>query len=315
MAAAYLDDLDRRIVGALQVNGRASWRRIADALGESFSTVTRRGNALISSGAVRVATLPLGMSTHVVYLDCLPGDIDDVASSLAADHRAVFVYRLGGSPSIVAEITAPESELAQFTRDIADAHAAIRSVHVAPVLRYFQTVAGWRPPVLTDAEVQALDLDAPPENVGPSGEFDEPDATIVRALARDGRIALTTIAEEAGIPESTARRRVDHLFTTGRLHTRIVIEPASLGLPVEALLWIQANPAVTVEVGEMLAKLPSVRYAALVMGRDALVVNITMSSFTELAQLLTGSDWVPRVSAVHSELVLASYKRSGVLTR
>jgi DNA-binding Lrp family transcriptional regulator len=43
-----LDELDRRIVGALQIDGRASWRRIAEVLGEPERTIARRGSALAS---------------------------------------------------------------------------------------------------------------------------------------------------------------------------------------------------------------------------------------------------------------------------
>lgn len=310
-----LDDLDRRIVGALQVNGRASWRRIADALGESFSTVTRRGNALIATGAVRIATLISISSTHVVYVDAEPRHIDAVARTLAEDSRSVFVYRLGGTPSVVAEINVDVAHLADFPQQLALAHDGIRSVYVEPVLRYFQTVAGWRPPVLTEAEVAALDPQLPPESLGATKLFDEPDATIIRALGRDGRTPLNIIAEQAGIPETTARRRVDSMFNAGLVHTRVVIEPARLGLPVEAVLWIQANPAVLVEVGAALASVPAVRYAALVMGGASLVVDVTMASFGELQELLTDNEWASRVLSVRSELVLASYKRSGVTTR
>ncbi|MGV9713640.1 Lrp/AsnC family transcriptional regulator [Gordonia sp. NPDC003424] len=309
-----LDDLDRRIVGALQVNGRASWRRIAEALGESFSTVTRRGNALISSGAVRVATLISISSTHVVYVDAEPRHIDAVAHALAADSHSVFVYRLGGTPTIVAEINMDVANLADFSQQLAMAHDGVRSVHVEPVLRYFQTVAGWRPPVLTDAEVEALDPHHPPEALGAARVFGDPDAAIIRALGRDGRTPLNVIADDAGIPETTARRRVDSLFSAGLVHTRVVIEPARLGLPVEAMLWIQANPAVLVEVGQALEALPAVRYAALVMGGASLIVDVTLRSFGELQQLLIENEWASRVLSVRSELVLASYKRSGITT-
>lgn len=315
MPADRLDELDRRIVGALQVDGRASFRRIADVLGESFSTVTRRGNALISGGAVRVATLVSGLPTHIVYVDAAPLDIDDVARSLAADPCVVFVFHLGGSPALVAEIGIEEGHLAEFTHDLAARHGGIRSVRVAPVLHYFQTVAGWRPPVLTDDEVAGLEPGLPPETLGTGPHFDEPDATIVAELGRDGRTPISVIAERAGIPESTARRRVDALFRSGLVRTRVVIEPARLGLPVEAMLWIQANPAVTMEIGELLAAVPTVRYAALVMGTESLIVDVTMPSFGDLQTLLTHNDWVSRVTSVHSELVLESYKRSGVVTR
>lgn len=49
-----LDELDKRVVGALQVDDRASWRRIADVIGAPERTVARRGARLLSTGSVVV---------------------------------------------------------------------------------------------------------------------------------------------------------------------------------------------------------------------------------------------------------------------
>ena len=67
-----LDELDRRIVGALQVDGRASWRRIAEVLDAPFSTVNRRGTALLASGAVRVVALPRYSQTAIIEVTTVP---------------------------------------------------------------------------------------------------------------------------------------------------------------------------------------------------------------------------------------------------
>ncbi|NBH12348.1 AsnC family protein, partial [Amycolatopsis sp. SID8362] len=47
-------ELDRRIVAALQLNGRASWGAIARHVGASESTVLRRAAQLTDSGRLRV---------------------------------------------------------------------------------------------------------------------------------------------------------------------------------------------------------------------------------------------------------------------
>ena len=52
-----LDPLDRAIAVALQVNGRqASWRAIARCLDTPERTVTRRGQAMLDTGVVKVST-------------------------------------------------------------------------------------------------------------------------------------------------------------------------------------------------------------------------------------------------------------------
>ena len=54
--AQTLDALDRQIAVALQVNGRALWRAIARCLDAPERTVTRRGQAMLDSGVVKVST-------------------------------------------------------------------------------------------------------------------------------------------------------------------------------------------------------------------------------------------------------------------
>jgi DNA-binding Lrp family transcriptional regulator len=54
-----LDDLELRIATALQVDPRASWRRIAAVLGEPERTVARRGNDLIESRLVNIVGIRL----------------------------------------------------------------------------------------------------------------------------------------------------------------------------------------------------------------------------------------------------------------
>ena len=52
-----LSDLHLRIIAALQVDGRAPWSRIADALGEPERTVARYGVELLERGVVTVAAV------------------------------------------------------------------------------------------------------------------------------------------------------------------------------------------------------------------------------------------------------------------
>ena len=53
-----LDRLDRQLIYALQIDGRASFRRLAEVLGASEQTVARRYRRLREAGAIRVIVLP-----------------------------------------------------------------------------------------------------------------------------------------------------------------------------------------------------------------------------------------------------------------
>ncbi|MGW3473659.1 Lrp/AsnC family transcriptional regulator, partial [Saccharopolyspora sp. NPDC000995] len=71
-------ELDRRIVAALQLNGRAPWGAVAKHVGASESTVLRRAEKLTESGRLRIIgvvdVLRCGLGVPVLTrLRCRPG--------------------------------------------------------------------------------------------------------------------------------------------------------------------------------------------------------------------------------------------------
>ena len=102
-----LDDLDRKIVVLLQQDGRASWTAIAEAVGSSVATVSRRGQQLLTRGAVRVAVVPaLGSagpeSTFLVRITCRTGTAIRTAGELAALDDVRFLSLVTGDCDILA---------------------------------------------------------------------------------------------------------------------------------------------------------------------------------------------------------------------
>jgi Lrp/AsnC family transcriptional regulator, regulator for asnA, asnC and gidA len=79
-----IDDLDRRLIEALQANGREPFRRIAEQLGVAEGTVRTRYERLVADGVVQVTgvTNPL---------------------SLGFEAAAMIGVRTAGAPETVAE--------------------------------------------------------------------------------------------------------------------------------------------------------------------------------------------------------------------
>ncbi|MER7396089.1 Lrp/AsnC family transcriptional regulator [Streptomyces sp. NPDC000151] len=310
------DALDRRIIAALQIDGRASWRRIAAALGEPERTVARRGLHLLGSGQVTVTGLVARGETAIVRLGCPPGTARDAALAMADRAGTVFSYVLSGPPDCVAEVQCPPGRLATLMLDEAPAVPGLTAQHVSPVLRYLRTVHDWRPGILDEAEAAALSrFPARPEQASaPAEELGPEERRIVEALAEDGRRTHEELAALAGVSEATARRRVEALTRSGAVSIRAAVEPALLGLPVEALLWIRTRPDAVEAVGRLLTESPLVRYAAVVMGEHQLLVDVTQPSMTALHAFLTEGPWVRHVEAVSSHLVVAALKRSATPT-
>jgi DNA-binding Lrp family transcriptional regulator len=310
-----LTDLDRRIIGALQVNGRCSWRHMAEVLGESERTVTRRGTALLEARIVRVTGLGGSNSAVLGRFTCAVGSVRTTATALAQRPDCVFAYALTGGIDCCAEIRVSDAALPALVLDELPATVGLVKASIDPELRIFRSVRQWRPGLLTEAEVAALA--APPWDVQQPGASEksrltQTDRAIVRHLRSDGRATAAELARTAGVTEATVRRRLDWMQSNGELWTRAVVEPALLGFPVEAMLWIQVAPHRLEKVAAGIQESPAVRWAVAIGGEYDLAVNLAMPDQASLYTMLTSAPWVVDVQKIETSIVLQAMKRSGV---
>jgi Lrp/AsnC family transcriptional regulator for asnA, asnC and gidA len=117
--ARRVDDLDRRIIEALQENGRESFRRIASLLGVSEATVRARYARLTSEGILQVVavTNPLGLGFDQALIGVkTSGAPDTVADEIARWPEADYVVVTAGQFDLVVEVvTADRRELLDLT--------------------------------------------------------------------------------------------------------------------------------------------------------------------------------------------------------
>ncbi|MEW9551126.1 AsnC family transcriptional regulator [Nonomuraea sp. NPDC050783] len=108
--SGMLDGLDRAVVHALQLDGRAPFSRIAGVLGVSEHTVARRYRAMRSRGLLRVVGVPdggrLGHTAWSVRLTCAPDAAGPVAEALARREDTAWVRLLSGGTEIACGIRA-----------------------------------------------------------------------------------------------------------------------------------------------------------------------------------------------------------------
>lgn len=313
--ARPLDALDRRIVGALQIDGRASWRTIAEVLDEPERTITRRGNRLLESGVVRVVGKHIRGNGVIVRAKCAPGMARVTAQALAARPDTIFTYLLTGTWSCVAELFCPPGQIGRLVADDLPGTPGMLSCVTTPATRYYKTVHDWQPALLTEAEAAKLKAPAVPEV--PIDAVDTPrdrtDDALLKALAEDGRRTFDQLAQIAGVSETTARRRVEALRNEGRTLIRAVVAPAHVGLPVEALLWLRVAPKAVHEVGTVLAKSANVRGVSTLLGEYQILSDVTMPSVDALHEFVTCAGWSDMVLGMENSLVVDAPKRSGLV--
>ncbi|MBI4199417.1 MAG: Lrp/AsnC family transcriptional regulator [Chloroflexi bacterium] len=117
-----MDELDRKIIALLQVNGRASNARIAREVGVSEGTVRRRLRRLVQDGIIQIAAIPdpekVGYRTvALIGVQADPDRLDEVADHLAQLPEAQYVALTTGTFDIFVGVALPNPEaLGTFLR-------------------------------------------------------------------------------------------------------------------------------------------------------------------------------------------------------
>ncbi|WP_461142614.1 Lrp/AsnC family transcriptional regulator [Spelaeicoccus albus] len=319
-----VDLLDRRLLHALRIDGRASWNRLGQVLGSSDRTVARRWARLRASGLARVvgATDPqvLAETQWHLRVRVAPGKVVAIGEALARRPDTSWVRIVSGGAEIVWAVrahTAADADqlmLDTLPRSSVREVTAQSQIHVYAegAARLLQQLAP-----LTDDELAALSPVAessplppePPPTPGPVTELDEVDRRLLAALQTDGRASVARLAAISGAAASTVRRRVDQLRRDGVLTLHVEIDPGALGRHVLTLLWIRTAPADLERTGMALADHPEIGFAAATTGRTSLYASVFTRDTAALYDYLTHRlAELPAVVDVESTSVLRSLK-------
>ncbi|WP_405436842.1 Lrp/AsnC family transcriptional regulator [Streptomyces anulatus] len=333
MESVTLDALDRRLVHALQLDGRLPFSRIAAAVGVPERTVARRYHRLRSRLALRVVGLVdgrrTGMLDWIVRVRCAPEAVETLAVLLARRDDTSWIAPLVGGTELTCMIRTPppgDDGRRPFFEQLART-AGVREVRAACVLRPVAGVGGWagRMDALGEAE-QCLLLPPRPAPTAPAHPADPTDQTealpvlspadsaLLRALAQDGRADLRQLASASGCSESTVRRRIGQLRDSGVLAFEVEIDPALFGYPIEALLWLDVPPAGLRTVAEGLAGHRQVAFAALTTGPSSVFVMVECRSVSGLHAYVTDElAALHGITRIESAVTQRRTKRAGPL--
>ncbi|WP_416403282.1 Lrp/AsnC family transcriptional regulator [Arthrobacter sp. LFS091] len=314
---AVFDALERQIVAALQLDPRCPWRKMAAVLGEAERTVARRGSQLLESGAVAVVGIRPRPAVVLVEMRCLPGTVRAAANALSQRGDTTFVYTTTGTGDCVAEVLTETGRMGDVLSDELPSTIGLRDSTSYPVLRYFRTIRGWRPEVLPADKAEALRSNLAQDSgiLVRQQHMSRQDNELIDALCADGRMSFEALGRRVGVSEATARRRSEWLLTNNQVHVRAIVEPASFGLAVEALLWIRASPQHVERVGKSLAELPTVRYAAAIAGNYQIMADVTVEDMSSLYRFITDSEWAQEATGVDVSILLDARKRGGRVMR
>ncbi|MGP9529218.1 Lrp/AsnC family transcriptional regulator [Glutamicibacter sp. AOP5-A2-18] len=306
-----LGEVERRIVVALQVDGRATWRKIAKVIGEPERTVARYGSALLDEGKVKVAAIAHRKAAVIASLKCAPGTIPVAIEAISQRSDTSFTYMVTGESDVVSELHY-DGGLEDILTLQLPATPGLSSIQIYPILKYFKTVRAWRAGSLSDAQEAALTPSVGGELTtwNPADGMTDIDRLIVEVLRNNGRASIDSISRQVRMSETSVSRRVDALLRGEHISIRTLVDPALMGFQVEALLRIQVSPASVDADGNKLKTLPQVRYVAAVAGDAQLLVEVTVASQRDLYEFIAATDWGEMVQ-LRTSMVLGARKRGG----
>lgn len=280
-----LDPLDRQLLHALQVNGRAGFGLLGRVLDVSDRTVARRYARLSSAAALRVHAVTdphlRGETQWYVRVRATPDAALPVAQAMARRSDTSWVRLISGGTEIVCAARSRTSadpgalllgSLRRTARILDMSAQSELHVHARGVRRLLEESGPLR-----DDQRSALRRNvAAPAEVSDRRpvRLDDTDRALLSALHRDGRATVDELATTCRTPPTTVRRRLEQLQANRVLRFDLDIDPRALGLAVHTLLWVNVAPTDLHATGAALATHPEVAFAAATTGRTNLYASV-----------------------------------------
>ncbi|MCV0403625.1 MAG: Lrp/AsnC family transcriptional regulator [Chloroflexi bacterium] len=144
-----LDDLDKRIIGALQLDGRRPYAQIGRELKVPEATVRQRAERLIGRGVVQIVgvTDPLAMGFQqpaLIGLKVEAGRLNEIAERIAELDEVTYLVITAGRYDLVCEVVCEDNDhlLRMLTDQLADIDG-IRSTETLVELRFVKESYQW----------------------------------------------------------------------------------------------------------------------------------------------------------------------------
>ncbi|MDX3527169.1 AsnC family transcriptional regulator [Streptomyces sp. ID05-39B] len=294
MESDIFDELDLKLLCALEIDGRASFSRLGAVLGVSDQTVARRYRRLCAEAGLRVVALRdaerLGQDQWMLRLRCVPDSATVIADALARRHDTNWIGLGSGGTEIVC-MTRPRSPgdhddllLGRLPRT-----PSVVEIRAQQILhRFYGGPSGWlRKFAVLDDDVTAALLPRHEPPAGPA-RIDPEDEALLAVLERDGRAGHPALQRATGRSESAVKRRLAALLASGAVYIDVEYRSEIFGFPLVAALWITTTPAALHTVGEALAGHEEVAYAAATAGPSHIVVTTVVRDTAGLYAYLSG---------------------------
>ncbi|MGV8875746.1 MAG: Lrp/AsnC family transcriptional regulator [Rhodococcus sp. (in: high G+C Gram-positive bacteria)] len=325
--SAVLDDVDLALINCLQINPRASWRTVGDAIKVDPVTVARRWQRLHASGSAWVSARATGYGRPesclaFVEVDCTTSRTLAVAEQLSLWPQVLSVEHTSspGDLTLLVQVRDMAFLSSFLLRSLASVSGIITSrAHL--VTEVFAIGDDWKLQVLDAAQRSAM-TDRParykyaPTDQNQHGKvFDSVDRQLVLRLGADGRSSLAELAAGLAISESTVRRRLGDLTARNQIVFRCDVSFHLSGWPLVTWIWGYVDPTDRSTIRALVERIRGTRVCMRISGgRANILLAIAARSLRDIS--LTDvqlAHEAPGLVLLNRSVVLRSMKRAGRL--
>lgn len=133
-------------------------------------------------------------------------------------------------------------------------------------------------------------------------KIDAIDEHILSILTRDARISNREIARLVGLSDTSVRKRIKRLTSSGAAKITTIVNPTYAGLTVASIVRLQTAPSSARQIAERAATFTSVAFVSLTTGTFNVVALVLTSSEDALADFIHANfnrwDGVQRIEAI-----------------
>lgn len=284
-----IDDLDRKLIWQLRLDGRQSLANLGQAIGLSGDSVKDRLDRLTRLGIVKVTCSVdpkvLGYTSITLVGVRVTGPAERIAEELAAVPEFDFVACTAGEFDILVEVVC-RSE--QQLLEVVDSRLRSRPDVSAVVSFTYLDVLKFQP-----GSSGLFRADSP----GKPLELDDVDLAIISALQVDGRLSFQDLAEQIGVPYQTTRRRAKYLLDNDIVRPEVLTNRLVEGTAVIAGVNLRTSGPIAA-IAKELSKLEEVEIAVLTTGSFDLMLEVACRDRQHLARLV--GEVLPAINGVVS---------------
>jgi DNA-binding Lrp family transcriptional regulator len=272
-----LDELDRKLISVLKINGRESLATIGTQIGLTGDSVKDRLDRLTAEGVIKVTCSVdprvLGFTSIALVGVKVTGSAELIAAELTSVSEFDFVCCVSGEYDILVEVVCRDDlhllrVVDHFLRSRPDV-SSVSSHNYLAVLKFQPSGSP------EESETGAL----------PHPGVDDIDRKIIRALQDDGRASFQGIALSIGVPYQTTRRRAKALLEGKIVRSETLVNRLIEGTAIVAGVNLRTTGPIA-GIAEKLLSLPEVEIAAVTSGRFDLLLEVACKDRDHLATLV-----------------------------